>query len=98
MFMKQAFVTGVAAATVLVGFALAPANADFKEPVAPEVKQAGMITVVAGHSDEAVRTSPETPQDQVYDMTFGAYSSSAIIADSQKSAAAEEPLVDYTFG
>jgi|SRR5450755_2023152 hypothetical protein len=98
MFMKQAFVTGVAAATVLVGFALAPANADFKEPVAPEVKQVGMITVVAGHSDEAVRTSPETPQDQVYDMTYGAASSATIVADALQSPAAEEPLVDYTFG
>lgn len=98
MFMKQAFVTGVAAATVLVGFALAPANADFKEPVAPEVKQVRLITVVAGHSDEAVRTSPETPQDQVYDMTYSEAPANLVVADAQEPRGVDQPIVDYTFG
>lgn len=98
MFMKQAFVTGVAAATVLVGFALAPANADFKKPVTPEVKQVGLITVVAGHSDEAVRTSPETPQDQVYDMTYGEAPTKLVVADAQEPRSADQTIVDYTFG
>jgi hypothetical protein len=61
MFGKQVFVTGAVAAVVLVGFALAPANAVFKEPVVPATKQMGVV--VTAHTDN----SPETPRAQVPD-------------------------------
>ena len=90
MFGKQMFVSGVAAAMVFVGFALAPANADIKEPVMPAVKQVGMIAV-------APLNSPETPQDQVWDMTFGA-ERAASMGIEPAARVDEEPAVDYTFG
>ena len=90
MFEKQVLVSGIAAAVVFVGFALAPANADFKEPAMPAAKQVGVIAM-------APLTSPETPQDQVWDMTFGTERSSGIAIETAASVN-DEPIVDYTFG
>lgn len=91
MFGKQVFVSGMSAAIVFVGFALAPANADFKDAAIPAAKQVGMIATMA-------LNSPETPQDQVYDMTYGELQVAATESQSQASSSADEPIVDYTFG
>ena len=66
MYGKQLLVTGMATAVVFVGFALAPANADFKAPIVTvsAVKQVGTIAV-------APLNAAETPQDQVSDMSYG---------------------------
>ena len=90
MFERQVFVSGVAAAMVFVGFALAPANADFNEPVMPAAKQTGVIAM-------APLTSAETPQDQVWDMTFGTERASGMTVETVASVN-DEALVDYTFG
>jgi hypothetical protein len=90
MFGKQVFVSGVAAATVFVGFALATANAEFKEPVMPASQQVAMIAM-------APLNSPETSQDQVWDMTYGTERASGTTVETAASAN-DEPLVDYTFG
>ena len=91
MFGKQVFVTGVAAAVVFVGFALAPANADFKDPVTAAAKHSGMIAM-------APLNSRETPQDQVWDMTYDSQRSTAMAVEAPEPKTADEPIVDYTFG
>ncbi len=83
--------TGMAAAVVFVGFALAPANADFKDAATPAAKQVGMIAM-------APLNSPETPQDQVWDMTYDSVRTAAIDVETSEPKAADEPMVDYTFG
>ena len=91
MFGKQMFVTGAAAAVVFVGFALAPANADNREPVMPAAKQAGMIAM-------APLNSLETPQDQVWDMTYDGQRSIAVDAETTVASFVDDGIVDYTFG
>ena len=91
MFAKQVFVSAMSAAIVFVGFALAPANADFKDAAMPAAKQVGMIATAA-------LNSPETPQDQVYDMTYGELHVAATESPSPESSPADETIVDYTFG
>ena len=91
MFGKQVFVSGVAAAMVFVGFALATANADIKEPVMPSVKQVGLIAVTP-------LNSLETVLDQVWDMTYGAERVAFVDSDSTDASNADEPIVDYAFG
>jgi hypothetical protein len=76
---------GVAAlvAVGMVGFA--PASADKGSRVASvEVKMAAVVLA-----------SPETPQDSVWDMTYGVERAGTV---EESVASLDETIVDYTFG
>ena len=76
----------VLAAVGTIGFA--PAVADKAAPVASV-----QVTMTA-----VVLAAPETPQDQVWDMTYGA-EQPPLDQDTQPETLAEgDAIVDYTFG
>lgn len=81
---KLSFGMAALVAAGTIGFA--PASVD--EGSAASGVVLAMVTTV-------VVASPETPQDQVWDMTYG--SERAGVAE-EMVAAEDTPIVDYTFG
>jgi hypothetical protein len=76
----------VLAAAGTIGFA--PASNDSSSQLASvEVRMTAVVMV-----------SAETPQDQVWDMTYGAERPSMEQAPAQELVAEEAAIVDYTFG
>ena len=81
--MKISFGMAALVAAGTIGFA--PASVDKGQEA---TRVAPMLTPV-------VAAAPETPQDQVWDMTYGPERPSAV---EELVAADESPIVDYTFG
>jgi hypothetical protein len=76
----------MAAALVLGTISYVPASADDRDGVA--ASSPGAVAVLA---------SPETPQDQVWDMTYGA-ERPVVVAETAAAAVDDAPIVDFTFG
>lgn len=68
--------------------AFMPASADDRDEVANFA--AGSIVALAP-------AGTETPQDEVWDMTYGA-EQPAIVEETAAAAVEDAPIVDYTFG
>jgi hypothetical protein len=62
---------------------------------APANEQRAEVLVIA-HEPVQVMTSPETPQDQVWDMTYGLEQPVAVVEETV--AAVEQDIVDYSLG
>jgi hypothetical protein len=86
MNLKTKFSMAMAAVAVLGTISYMPASADVRDNVVANAP-AG-VTVVASY---------ETPQDQVWDMTYGA-EQPVTVAETATAAQEDAPLVDYTFG
>ena len=82
---KISFGMAALVAAGMIGFV--PASADRGAPMASVE-----VTMTA-----VVMASPETPQDQVWDMTYGA-ERPAIDQEPAQQAAADETIVDYALG
>ena len=84
MKMKISFGIAALAAATTIGFV--PANAHKEQAGLPGASFAMVTGVLA---------SPETPQDLVWDMTYGW---ERAVADEESVASVESEIVDYTFG
>ena len=84
MKMKTKISFGIAALAAAGTIGFVPANAH-KDDVASSSSFATVMAAV---------NSPETPQDQVWDMTYG-FERPSFVEDS---VAIEDSIVDYTFG
>jgi hypothetical protein len=86
MNMKNTVSLGAAVVAILGAVAFVPASADSRDEAAVQATATIAMTTVA-----------ETPQDQVWDMTYGPDRPVAIEVAAAP-AQADEEIVDYTFG
>jgi hypothetical protein len=88
MNMKIRISMGAAVLATVGAIAFVPASADQRDEVAYHAAGAVVAQTV---------NIPETPQDQVWDMTYGA-ERPAVVQETAPAAEEDAPIVDYTFG
>ena len=85
---KTRISVGMAMVAAVGAIAFMPASADDRDEVA---------NFAAGNIVALAPVATETPQDEVWDMTYGA-EQPAIVEETAAAAVEDAPIVDYTFG